>query len=213
VSDRDPDALLALLDEARDLGFLGPGPVTRQHQHALYLARAIGECRGRVLDLGSGGGLPGLVLFEQWPGASGVLLDAQRRRCEFLARAVVALELADRVAVTCGRAELLARDPALRGQFDLVTARAFGPPAVTAECAVGFLRAGGELVVTEPPEPAGPEAEGILRWDRDGLAALGFGESAAIRAGETGAMRLRLSRLAGEKWPRRDGVPAKRPLW
>ena len=97
--------------------------------------------------------------------------------------------------------------------FDLVTARAFGPPAVTAECAVGFLRAGGELVVTEPPEPAGPEAEGILRWDPDGLATLGFGESAAIRAGETGAMRIRLSRLAGEKWPRRDGVPAKRPLW
>jgi 16S rRNA (guanine527-N7)-methyltransferase len=209
----DPDALRSVLDEARDLGFLGPGPVRRQHEHALDLARAIGGCRGRLLDLGTGGGLPGLVLFDEWSATTGVLLDAQRRRCEFLTRAVVALELADRVAVTCGRAELLARDPALRGQFDLVTARAFGPPAVSAECAVGFLGPGGELVVTEPPAAVGTEGEGTPRWDPDGLAALGFLETRALRVADTGAMRMRLSRPADERWPRRDGVPAKRPLW
>jgi 16S rRNA (guanine527-N7)-methyltransferase len=213
VSDRDPDALLAVLDEAQGLGFLGPGPVARQRQHAVDLALAIGERRGRVLDLGSGGGLPGLVLFERWPGAGGVLLDAQRRRCDFLTRAVEALGLADRVAVACGRAEVLARDPALRGRFDLVTARAFGPPAVTAECAVGFLGPGGELVVTEPPAAVGTEGEGTPRWDPDGLAALGFLETRALRVADTGAMRMRLSRPADERCPRRDGVPAKRPLW
>jgi 16S rRNA (guanine527-N7)-methyltransferase len=200
--------LLDVLEEARDLGLLGPGPVARQHEHALDLARGIGVFEGRLLDLGSGGGLPGLVLFTEWPAATGVLLDAQRRRCAFLERAVGTLDLGDRVEVRCGRAEVLARESDLRAAFDLVTARSFGPPAVTAECAVGFLRAGGALVVTEPPD-----IDGIERWDEIGLAELGFGPAVSIREGETGAVRLDLSRPVDDRWPRRDGVPAKRPLW
>jgi 16S rRNA (guanine527-N7)-methyltransferase len=211
VADRDPRELLAVLEEARELGLLGPGPVERQLQHALDLARAIGDRAGRVLDLGSGGGLPGLVLFHHWTAASGVLLDAQRRRCEFLTRAVSALSLSDRVDVACGRAEVLARDPTLRGRFELVVARSFGSPAATAECGLGFLAAGGELVVTEPPESASEVT--ARRWPSDGLAELGLSPPVVVRAGETGAVRIRSSTLADERWPRRDGVPAKRPLW
>ena len=117
MTDRDPGVLLDILEEARELGLLGPGPVARQYEHALDLAQGIGEFDGRVLDLGSGGGLPGLVLFDVWPEASGVLLDAQRRRCDFLARAVATLDLAPRVAVECGRAEALARDRTAAGQL------------------------------------------------------------------------------------------------
>jgi 16S rRNA (guanine527-N7)-methyltransferase len=211
VSDRDPGSLLSVLGEARDLGLLGPGPVERQHEHALDLARAIGTRSDRVLDLGSGAGLPGLVLFDRWSSASGVLLDAQRRRCDFLDRAVATLGLSDRVEVVCGRAEVLARDSGLRGHFDLVVARSFGPPAVAAECAVGFLRAGGELVVTEPPDSEGDHD--ARRWPEAGLAELGLGPAERLRSGDTGAVRLRLAAVAEERWPRRDGVPAKRPLW
>ena len=208
MTDRDPAPLLAVLDEARELGFLGPGPVARQRDHAVDLARGIGPFEGRMLDLGSGGGLPGLVLFAEWPSASGVLLDAHRRRCDFLERAVATLDLGDRVDVRCGRAEVLARDAELRSGFALVAARSFGPPAVTAECAVGFLRAGGALVVTEPP--SSPAAE---RWDEAGLAELGLGPAEPLREGETGAVRMRLTADVHERWPRRDGAPAKRPLW
>src|SRR3954451_12506435 len=102
MSDREPAALLEVLEDARELGLLGPGPVERQVEHALDLARAIGEFDGRMLDLGSAAGLPGLVLFDQWPGVTGVLLDAQRRRCEFLTRAVATLDLVERVGVECG---------------------------------------------------------------------------------------------------------------
>jgi 16S rRNA (guanine527-N7)-methyltransferase len=196
------------LEESRALGFLGPGPVERHLRHATDLARALGDVSGRVLDLGSGGGLPGLVLAEQWPSATFVLLDAQRRRCEFLTRAVAELELAARASVECGRAEVLARRGDLRATFDLVTARSFGVPAVTAECAVGFLRGGGALVVTEPPEVSLGD-----RWDPAGLAELGFAEPVPMRAGDTGAVRLVLDVPASDRWPRRDGVPAKRPLW
>jgi 16S rRNA (guanine527-N7)-methyltransferase len=208
MSDLDPGALRVVLEEARALGFLGPGPVDRQLEHALALARSVGDFEGKMLDLGSGGGLPGLVLLDGWPTARGVLLDAQRRRCDFLERAVATLDLGERVAVRCGRAEVLARDPELRATFDLVVARSFGPPAVTAECAVGFLRDDGELVVTEPPD-----LEPTARWDAAGLAQLGFAPAVAIREGETGAVRIRLAAPIDERWPRRDGVPAKRPLW
>jgi 16S rRNA (guanine527-N7)-methyltransferase len=200
--------LFGVLEDARELGLLGPGPVARQVEHALDLALAIGEFDGRMLDLGSGGGLPGLVLFERWEGASGVLLDAQRRRCEFLTRAVTTLDLDGRVVVECGRAEVLARTEHLRAGFDLVVARSFGAPAVTAECAVGFLRAGGELVVTEPPESDPAE-----RWVPVGLAELGFGPAEPMRVGETGAVRIHLSEGVNDRWPRRDGIPTKRPLW
>jgi 16S rRNA (guanine527-N7)-methyltransferase len=208
MNDRDPRTLLDVLEESRRLGLLGPGPVARQQQHAVDLAKAIGSFDGRMLDLGSGGGLPGLVLFGEWTSATGVLLDAQRRRCELLERAVTTLDLEGRVQVRCGRAETLARDPDLRGAFDLVVARSFGPPAVTAECAVGFLRAGGDLVVTEPPE-----AEVETRWSVAGLAGLGLGSAEPLRAGETGAVRIRSTGVVDDRWPRRDGVPAKRPLW
>jgi len=208
MPDLDPGPLLEVLEHARELGLLGRGPFARQLEHARDLARGIGTFDGRMLDLGSGSGLPGLVLFEVWPAATGVLLDAQRRRCDFLQRAVATLDLGDRVEVRCGRAEVLARDPDLRTTFDLVVARSFGPPAVTAECAVGFLRGGGELVVTEPPE-----SDAVVRWDVTGLAELGLAPAVSIRKGETGAVRLRLEGAVEERWPRRDGVPAKRPLW
>jgi 16S rRNA (guanine527-N7)-methyltransferase len=210
MPDRDPGDLVDVLEESRELGLLGPGPVARQVQHALDLSVAIGDFAGRMLDLGSGGGLPGLVLFDRWPEATGVLLDAQRRRCDFLTRAVATLDLADRVLVECGRAEVLARDERLRGGFDLVVARSFGPPATTAECAVGFLRAGGELVVTEPPDADAPSS---VRWPPAGLADLGFGSATPLRVGATGAVRLRLQSSPDDRWPRRDGVPSKRPLW
>lgn len=204
-------ALLEILEEARTLGLLGPAPARRQLEHAIDLAQAIGDFSGRMLDLGSGGGVPGLVLFDRWSAATGALLDAQRRRCEFLERAVRSLGVEDRVEVRCGRAEVLAREAELREGFDMVVARSFGPPPVTAECAVGFLRPGGTLVVTEPPETDEPERE--ARWDVTGLAELGFGPAVPIRAGEAGAVRLVVSGAVSDRWPRRDGMPAKRPLW
>ena len=203
------DELRLALEEARELGFLGPGPSEGQLHHAVELARTIGPFDGQFLDLGSGGGLPGLALAFEFPEATGCLLDAQQRRCAFLEQAIARLGLGHRVTVACGRAEALARDPVLRHGFDLVVARSFARPAVTAECAAGFLRSGGRLVVTEPPdaESSGP------RWPAAGLAVLGFGPAERVRRGETAAVRMRLTETADDRYPRREGIPAKRPLW
>jgi 16S rRNA (guanine527-N7)-methyltransferase len=206
--------LTGVLEDARRFGFLGPGPIDRQHRHAADLARAIGPFAGRFLDLGSGGGLPGLVLVDSYPGARATLLDSQQRRCDFLRGAVERLDLEGRVEVACGRAESLARDDDLRGVFDLVVARSFGPPPVTAECAVGFLRPGGALVATEPPDAEPRRARSTaVRWPEDGLHTLRFGPVEEIRHGDTGAIRTILESTVDERWPRREGVPGKRPLW
>jgi 16S rRNA (guanine527-N7)-methyltransferase len=210
--------LTETLEAAQRKGFLGPTGVDRQIQHGRDLATAIGAFESRFLDLGSGGGLPGLVLAEMWPRAHGVLLDAQTRRCVFLADAITKLGWEARVDVVCGRAEVLARDAELRGHFALVVARSFGAPAVTAECGVGFLEAGGHLVVTEPPRAAdgcgGDQRDsGGERWPETGLAELGLRLVGEIRSGSSGAALLELGGTVDERWPRRDGIPTKRPLW
>ncbi|MGZ4710399.1 MAG: RsmG family class I SAM-dependent methyltransferase, partial [Acidimicrobiales bacterium] len=149
------EALVGVLERSRDLGFLGPGPVEPHIEHARRFSAALtGPRPARALDLGSGGGLPGLVLILAWPSTVWCLLDANQRRTDFLTDAVDELGVADRVTVVRGRAEEVAHDPAHRGRFDLVVARSFGKPAVTAECAAGFLVVGGMLVVSEPPSEA-----------------------------------------------------------
>lgn len=162
-----------------------------------------------MLDLGSGGGLPGLVLATYRPELELTLLETRQRACRFLREAVATLELAG-VTVLEARAEDAARRPGLRGLFDAVVARSFGPPAVTAECAVGFLRTGGRLVVSEPPGDA--ERGAASRWPQPGLAELGLGPPAP--GGGPGASFVLMAKTRpDDRWPRRVGVPAKRPLW
>ena len=202
--------LVEVLEDAQIRGFLGAEPVVHHIEHSRALADAVGTCTGNVLDLGSGGGVPGLVLALAWPDAHGVLLDSQQRRCAFLEGAVERLGLRERFEVRCGRAENLARAPQLRGRFDLVVARSFGRPAVTAECAVGFLRAGARLVVTEPPEGTSDLRK---RWPDDAVAKLGYGPAVGLRSAETGAVVLVSASHPDERGPRRVGRPAKSPLW
>jgi 16S rRNA (guanine527-N7)-methyltransferase len=201
--------LTAQLEDARRRGMVGPGPVEAHVDHAEALAAALdSDFHGRFLDLGSGAGVPGLTLLSLWPTATGVLLDARRRRCSFLESAVGALDLADRVSVACGRAEELARDQELRGVFELVVARGFGAPATTAECAVGFLERGGRLAVSEPPGKPEP-----TRWPKEGLAELGL-LGPEVRGSEGARVAVLTSAgPPGDRWPRRVGVPGRRPLW
>jgi 16S rRNA (guanine527-N7)-methyltransferase len=148
-----------------------------------------------------------LVLALRWPQARGVLLDAGQRRGEHLEEACRELGLTDRVAVVVARAEEAGRETRWRGSVELVVARGFGSPAATAECGVGFLRPGGRLAVSEPPggDPG--------RWDPAGLARLGL-VGPEIRRGDGATVAtFLLPGAADERWPRRTGVPAHRPLW
>lgn len=127
------------------------------------------------MDLGSGGGIPGLVLAVHRPDLQFTFVDASERRIAFLRTAVRSLGL-DSSEVLLGRAEILGHDPRLRSTFECVVARSFGSPAVLAECAVAFLADGASLVSSEPPEDTDRwPAEALLRLlglQADGQAAL-----------------------------------------
>jgi 16S rRNA (guanine527-N7)-methyltransferase len=205
------DGLEAVLERSRSLGFLGPGSLRVQAEHAAGFAAGPGPAPGRFLDLGSGGGVPGLVLAGLWPEAEGVLLDASERRCIFLAEAVDHLGLAGRVRVVRARAEEAGRSAELRGSMDVVTARGFGPPPVTAECGAPFLRVGGRLVVSEPPDD-GDDEPPASRWPTEGLATVGL----APDQGWSQPYRYRsfvAVAACPDRYPRRVGVPGKRPLF
>lgn len=204
--------LEAILEKSRALGFLGPGPVRTHIDHAMSFFPWIQD-RHRIMDLGSGGGVPGLVLASRLISDSDgadrrlTLVDANRRRCGFLIDALSELGLSGWVDVVQGRAEVLAHTPGMRHAFDCVIARSFGPPAVVAECAVGFLVLGGRLVVSEPPDAE----EG--RWTDEGLSVLGLTPVPMEHETDFTMKALETTTVCDDQFPRRNGVPAKRPLF
>jgi 16S rRNA (guanine527-N7)-methyltransferase len=206
----DP-TLLQVLHRSRELGFLGPGPVEAHVDHAVAMARTVesfsGASPARFLDLGSGGGVPGLVLARRWPEAAGALLDSNQRRTNFLVEACDALGLPSQVEVIRARAEEAGRDRRWRGAFPLVVARSFGSPSVTAECAAPFVLPGGLLIVSEPPEPVED------RWPAEGLGLLGLEVCAPVPVAGAHLCLLRAAIPCPDRYPRRTGVPAKRPLF
>ena len=208
-----------VLVAAAGLGFLGTMPMSGQIEHSLgyawVLEAELGGAPVSVLDLGSGGGLPGLVLIACWPESHFTLLEANERRSRFLEDAVSALGAAGRAQVACGRAESLARQPVLREHFAAVTARSFGRPAVTAECAAPFLAVGGRLVSEPPPSPneGEPPGSGGDRWPAQKLEELGLAPGQVVRIGGFGYQVL--SKVIGskERYPRGVSVPTRRPLF
>jgi 16S rRNA (guanine527-N7)-methyltransferase len=156
-------------------------------------AELVGRVDGPVVDVGSGGGVPGIPLATALPGRELVLLDAQRRKCDFLEQ--IARDFAN-VRVVWGRAEEQPVDA-----FGVAVAKALAPPPVAAEWCLPLVRPGGAAILWVGPSAdvdavgrvavrlaAGPpeEHEGLLLVPKLGPTPAGF--------------------------PRRPGVARKRPL-
>ena len=156
-----------------------------------------------AVDLGSGGGALGLPMAMLDREVSWLLVESSATRADFLRRAVGRLGLEPMITVVGDPAEVAGRRAAWRGLCDLVVARSFGPPATTAECGAPFLRVGGILAVTAPPDEHGD------RWPASGLAVLGLEPRERV-----GAFRT-LVQVSGcpERFARRTGVPRQRPLF
>jgi 16S rRNA (guanine527-N7)-methyltransferase len=201
------DALTRVLDRARDLGFLGPGPVTDHIEHARAYLPALPRVGrgGLVMDLGTGGGVPGVPLASWRTDLSWVLVDAMAKRVAFVRGAVEELHLDAEVVL--GRAEELARDGRWAGQVDVVVARSLAAPAVAAEYVSPFLKVGGVAVIAEPPG-------GVLdRWSVDGLACLGMRRGHQLFAPTATLQILEQVEPCPANFPRRVGAAAKRPLF
>jgi 16S rRNA (guanine527-N7)-methyltransferase len=218
---RTQKQLETVLAEARRRSLTGNASFSAQRAHSEGFLRALSleAFDGPVLELGTGGGLPGLVLAAEVPELELVLVDSARRSVVFLRWAIEELEISARVEVVDARAEDLGRDEKWRGSLAAVIARSFGPPAVTAECAAPLLRVGGRLVVSEPPadkpravDGAGDAPPPAERWPVEGCARLGLLPESGLREA-FGFAILRQASPCPDRFPRRPGIPSKRLLF
>ena len=166
-----------------------------------------------ALDVGSGGGVPGIVLALARPSVRWVLLDSVARKAQALASFTNALKLGH-VTVSAERAETLGRDPGHRERYDLVTARACAALPVLAEYALPLLRPGGTLIAWKG---ALAEDGDEMRSGRVAVDALGGGTAQIVDPGVAalGDHRLVVVTKGGatpDAYPRRPGVPQRRPL-
>jgi 16S rRNA (guanine527-N7)-methyltransferase len=148
-------SLIAALEDAQRLGFLGSRPIVESIDHARGFVRALdaGGPIESVVDLGAGGGLPGLVIANDRPTLRLTLLDRRAKRTDHLERVVRRLGWQERVTVVCSEVDAFTPD----APFDAAVARGFGPPASTLTAAARLVRGGGSIVISEPPDQD--------RWD------------------------------------------------
>ncbi len=166
-----------------------------------------------AIDLGSGGGVPGIPLALARPEVRWVLVDSVRKKADVLASMVTELGLSN-VTVVAERAELLGRAPDHRERHDLVAARACAPLPTLAELALPLLAVGGSLVAWKGPLAAGDEE---LARGTTALRELGGGTPELRPAGHAALgghtlVVVRKERPTPARYPRRPGEPSRRPL-
>lgn len=190
-----------------------------QHRHfleslaILALLRQRGKllsgASARLIDVGSGAGLPGLVLKIAAPELQVTLLEATGKKVRFLQRVIAELAL-QHISAVQERAETLAHQPAHRERYDLVTARAVAPLPVLLEFTLPFARLGGLLAL-----PKGSALASELPAAKRALSLLGGEVLEVTPLPESPGLRLVLLRKAKPtpaRYPRRPGLPAKQPL-
>jgi 16S rRNA (guanine527-N7)-methyltransferase len=208
------EALLELLAEPR-------APVassTVERAREVHIADSLSgleieplHAAGRIADLGSGAGLPGLVLAASRPEARFDLLESISRRCDFLREAIDRMGLAN-ARVICERSEDWARGEG-REAYDAVTARSVGRLAALAELASPLLRDGGVLVAWKGARSDQQEAELARAADRLAMEPM---EIRSVRPYQASRNRhihlLRKNGPTPNELPRRPGMAAKRPF-
>lgn len=169
----------------------------------------------RLIDIGSGGGLPGLALAIALPDWSIVSVEATGKKTRFQDSVVQALGLTN-VTIIQDRAETLGHDPAHRELYDFATARALASLAELAELALPFVRVGGSLVAWKGPRAEEEIAEAAAALEKLGG---GFAEQVEydLPLESDEARRFRLVILekqspCSERFPRSAAAIQKRPL-
>lgn len=193
-------------EEVQRRHFLEPAALA-----AMLRGRGLLDVGVRLLDLGSGAGIPGLPIKILFPHVDVTLVEATRKKAGWLRRTVDELGLAG-VGVLGARAEELGRDPAHREQYDVVTARAVAPLRVLLELAVPLLKVRGIVAAVKG------ERGRLEVIEAQAAARALLVELDALPMPVPGGSREQLLVLArkkgktAEKFPRRVGIPAKRPL-
>ncbi|MGB9856735.1 MAG: 16S rRNA (guanine(527)-N(7))-methyltransferase RsmG [Dictyoglomaceae bacterium] len=169
-----------------------------------------GEEINRVIDVGTGAGFPGIplkIIFNSW---KLTLLEAQKKKIEFLQEIVKKLELKD-IEIIWDRAENLAKDENYREKFDLVLARGVAKPNIVLEYTIPFVKID-KIFLAQTTEKSFSEWEKArkiseilgAKWERE----------IRLTFNDINRILIIFRKISGtpEKYPRRPGIPEKRPL-
>ena len=165
-----------------------------------------------VMDIGSGAGFPGIPLALSCFTWNITLLDSLNKRSEFQKEAKQKLQL-ENIEVVNGRAEDLARDEDFREKFDFVVSRAVADLAVLSEYALPFLKVGGKFIAYK-----GPDTDEEIAGARNAAEILGgeIFDPFCYELPDCGQRRslvvISKTKATPDKYPRRAGIPSKRPL-
>lgn len=185
----------------------------RHFLDSLACATATGPLDGRALiDVGSGAGFPGLPLKILYPGLRLTLVDSVGKKARFLEMVAAELGLRD-VTVLAERAETLGQDAAHRERYDWAVARAVAELRVLVELLLPLCRVGGAALAQK-----GESAAEEMRAATGAIAALGGGAPRLSPVQLPGVAETHYlvvidkRRPTDPRYPRRAGIPHKRPL-
>jgi 16S rRNA G527 N7-methylase RsmG len=162
IQNRD---LQEVLDRARSVGDLGPESNDTVISQSLKFVEAIPPGTAEIADLGSGAGVPGLVLALALPQLQVRLVERSQKRCDGLVLAIGKLGLSDRVKVYCGEAQKVARSAEWPGGVSVVVCRSFSPIEGIFSAAAPLMTPNAILLVSEPPDSDGSRWMGNLPRD------------------------------------------------
>ena len=186
--------------------------VIRHFLDSLSAARAVPPGAARLIDVGAGAGFPGLPIKIARPEVEVTLLEATRKKCDFLQAVVNELQLAD-VLIVNARAEEAGRMEAHRAQYDVAIARGVGEMPVLIEYLLPLVKIGGVAVAQKSREV-------IHDVERAEFAITTLGgrldDIVSVSVPELNEARylVVIEKIAAtpEKYPRRAGMPSKKPL-
>ena len=167
----------------------------------------------RCIDVGTGGGFPGLAVAIALPGAELTLVDSVGRKTAAVAAMAKSMGFGDRVLVRTERVERTGQDPSCRGRFDLAMARAVGAAPVVAEYLVPLLRRSGEGLLYRGRwhDTDEMEMKSALKLLRARYLRLQRMELPCQRGART-LIRIGPEAATPRAYPRATGMPSKMPL-
>lgn len=188
------------------------GVIIKHFLDSLAIIPFLPEGNLRILDVGTGGGFPGVPIKILCPQTEVVLVDSVRKKVDFLNSLVDELGLIN-VIGTFGRAEELAQLGDFRETFDIVVSRAVSELVVLVELCLPFVRVGGQFIAYK-----GLKAEEELEDAMEAILMLGGqvvkNETIVLPEQEGKRVLVFVEKIASSpaKYPRRVGVPEKKPL-
>jgi len=184
------------------------GPAQDLVNDSLVLLEHLGDAK-KLVDVGSGGGLPGLALKIARTALSVTLVESDQDKAAFLVRACAALGL-EGVEVVARRAEEVGQDPLYREAFDVAVARALAPMPVLAELCLPLVKVGGRLLAQKTSSEDVDRAGRAIEVLGGALNRVAAAPSTARVAGTV--VIVDKVRPTPPAYPRRPGIPSRRPL-